>query len=326
MKRALSCAGLLVAALTVAFLAGPRIEVDTRLEARPLPADLDRFLAESEARYPDITPGAEKTIVWAHPDKRQTELAVVYLHGYSATRQETAPLSDQVAEKLGANLFYTRLSGHGRGGQAMTEPSVKDWLQDTEEALQIGQRLGKRVLVIGTSTGATLATWLATRPDSDKVLAYVLVSPNFAPRSAAADVLTWPWAEHFVPLVLGPEHQWTPRNEQQARYWTHRYPIQALLPMMALVKYVRELPLEEIRAPLLTLYSPEDQVVDPQWIERAFARFGSPNKRLIALQNTEDDSHHVLAGNILSPNDTARVEAAILEFLESTLSTSLARR
>ncbi|MDD4273595.1 MAG: hypothetical protein PHG14_07705 [Desulfobacter postgatei] len=38
----------------------------------------------------------------------------VYIHGFSATRKETAPLSDLVAKTLNANLFYTRLSGHGR--------------------------------------------------------------------------------------------------------------------------------------------------------------------------------------------------------------------
>ena len=64
-----------------------------------------------------------------HADRRQTELALVYLHGFSASRQETAPLSEDLARQLGANLFVTRLSGHGRSPQAMGEPSVRDWLQ-----------------------------------------------------------------------------------------------------------------------------------------------------------------------------------------------------
>ena len=315
MKKALSYCALTLALLAVAFGLGPMPPVDIQLKPVELPADLNRYLAETEARHPDITPGAEKTIVWAHPDQRQTDVAIIYLHGYSATRQETAPLSDQLAQQLGANLFYTRLNGHGRSGAAMAEASVNDWLQDSQEALQIGQRLGKQVLVIGTSTGATLATWLALQGDSPQVLAYIMVSPNFAPKDPAATVLTWPWATHFVPLLLGPEHQWQPHNPQQARYWSHRYPVQALLPMMALVKYVREQPLEQIKAPLLTIYSNGDQVVSAAAIETAFARFGSPHKQLIALKDTQDPSHHVLAGDILSPNDTPRVQAAILAFL-----------
>lgn len=308
------------ALLIIGFLAGPRVVVETQLSNAPLPADLDRFLTQTEARYPDITPGAEKTIVWAHPDRRKTALAVVYLHGFSASRQETAPLSDEIARQLGANLYYPRLSGHGRSGAAMAEASVNAWLNDTEQALQIGQRLGERVIVIATSTGATLATWLATQPHSDKVLAYALISPNFAPKDSAAQVLTWPWAEHFVPLLLGAEHQWQPRNAEQARYWNHRYPVQALLPMMGLVQYVQGLPLENIQTPLLVIYSPQDKVVSPTATEQAFARFGSTPKQLLALADTQDDSHHVLAGRILSPRDTPRVEAAILQFLKPLLS------
>ncbi|MBU2158180.1 MAG: lysophospholipase [Gammaproteobacteria bacterium] len=317
MKKALSLCALILTLFAVAFSLGPVPTVDTQFTPIQLPADLDRYLAETEARYPDITPGAEKTIVWAHPDQRQTDLAIIYLHGYSATRQETAPLSDRLAKQLGANLFYTRLTGHGRSGAAMADASVHDWLQDTQEALQIGQRLGKQILVIGTSTGATLATWLALKSDNPQVLAYIMVSPNFAPKDPAATVLTWPWATHFVPLLLGPEHQWQPRNAEQARFWTHRYPVQALLPMMALVKYVREQPLEQISAPILTIYSPDDQVVSPGEIQAAFARFGSAHKQLIALEDTQDPSHHVLAGDILSPKDTPRMQAAILAFLAS---------
>lgn len=321
MHETLAVSLLIATGLLAAFCAGPRVELSTRLNPVQLPADLDRYLADREARYPDIIPGTEKTIVWAHPDQRKTPLSVIYLHGFSATRQETAPLSDQVAKRLGANLFYTRLSGHGRGGAAMAEASINDWLNDSQEALQIGQQLGERVLVIATSTGATLATWLATQPQSQNVLAYVLISPNFAPKDRAAQVLTWPWAKHFAPWLTGPEHHWQPRNKAQAQYWTHRFPTQALLPMMGLVEYVRELPVEAIHTPLLQIYSPEDQVVSPDASVQMFARFGSSPKQLLALADSQDDSHHVLAGDILSPRDTPRVEAAILQFLQPLLKT-----
>ncbi len=320
MSTAITRSLLILAALTALFLVGPRVAIDSQLHAVQLPADLDKYLANSEARYPDITPGTEKTIIWAHADKRKTALTVIYLHGFSATRQETAPLSDEIAKQLGANLFYTRLSGHGRGGAAMSEASVNDWLQDSQQALQIGQQLGDRVLVIATSTGATLATWLATQPQSQNVLAYVLISPNFSPKDRAAQVLTWPWAKYFAPLLIGPEHHWQPRNPAQARYWSHRFPTQALLPMMGLVDYVHGLPVESIKTPTLMIYAADDQVVSPDATVQMFARFGATPKQLLALADTQDDSHHVLAGAILSPADTPRVEAAIMQFIQPLLS------
>ena len=89
--------------------------------------------------------------------ERKTPYSVVYLHGFSATRQETAPLAECVADSLGANLFETRLAGHGREREPLADVRAEDWLHDAAEALAIAARLGERVIVIGTSTGATLA-------------------------------------------------------------------------------------------------------------------------------------------------------------------------
>ena len=156
--------------ILVAFLAagilfvlvGPR--VDRSIEIRPsdlpdLPAPtpstpetepwpgadlLEAYVADREARYPDIVPGAEEVILWADPaDPRPTEFVVVYLHGYSANRQETAPMADRVAEALGANLFYARLTGHGRSGPAMVDGTVDAWANDGVRSLRIARALGR---------------------------------------------------------------------------------------------------------------------------------------------------------------------------------------
>jgi len=113
-----------LALLIVGFLSGPRVAIDTTLQPVTLPADLDQYLTAAEARFSDITPGTEKTIVWAGEVGRRTPLSIVYLHGFSATRQETVPLPAQVAARLQANLFATRFTGHGRSGAAMLEGSV----------------------------------------------------------------------------------------------------------------------------------------------------------------------------------------------------------
>ena len=321
MKRRHLIVSALVALLLALLLTGPQARVEYQPASLRLPDDLNAYLADSEAAFPDITPGAEKTIVWANPEHRQTELAIVYLHGFSATRQETAPLCDNLAKTLGANLFYTRLSGHGRSAGAMADASAGDWLRDAEEALAIGQRLGRKMLVVGTSTGGTLAAWLAATQQSAPVLAYVLISPNFGPRDPAARILTWPWASRFVPLLLGEQRQWTPLNSEQARYWSHTYPTSALLPMMALVDSVNDLPLETITTPLLLIHAADDQIVDTPAATRAFTRWGSAHKRRVELTGTQDPSHHVLAGRILAPQDTPRVAGLIEAFVLSLAQT-----
>lgn len=322
-RRAWMGSAVLAVALAAGYVSGPRYVLDVTVTPVVLPSGppevLDDYLERRERAYPDIIPGAEKTIIWATPARQQTPLSVVYLHGYSATRQETAPLSDDLARSLGANLFYTRLSGHGRAPAAMGEITGTDWLHDAEEALAIGRRLGQRVIVVGTSTGGTLGTWLALRPEAEAMAALVLVSPNFGPTNALSEVLTGPWGPQMLRLLQGDEYTWTPLNDEQARYWTWRYPSRALLPMMAVVTQVREAPLEQVRVPTLVIYSPNDQVVNPARTERAFARFGTAVKEMQTVPDSEDPDNHVLAGRIIAPHDTAMIGAHIGRFLTRVL-------
>jgi len=307
--------GFILSSLIILFFVSPAARIDAQLKPFTLPPDLDGYLKQSEARFSDIMPGAEKTIIWAHAKKSKTPLSIVYLHGYSATRQETVPLCDHIAQRLGANLVYTRLAGHGRSEAAMAEATVNDWLNDTVEALEIGKRIGEKVIVIGTSTGGTLATWLAEQHNTEAVAAYVLISPNFAPKEEISEVLTWPLGEELASLVIGPEFSWDPVNEGQAKYWTHRYPTKALIPMMKLVKFVRESKLENIHTPVLVIYSPQDTVINVKKVENAYARLGARVKALKPITHYVNHTNHVLAGDILAPGNTALVAKMILDFV-----------
>lgn len=319
----------LVALPAIAYVTGPVYRIDEPI-ATPVPegtvggafvdpAALEAWLAASEARFPDIVPGAEKSIVWAHPDRRRTPLAVIYLHGYTATRQEIAPLCDRLATALGANLHYTRLTGHGRAPAAMGEAAAEDWLRDAAEALAIGRMLGERVIVVGTSTGGTLALWLAQRSEAADIAAQILVSPNLGPRDERSTLLAGPWGYQLQRLLIGEEYRWQPANERQAKYWTWRYPARALVPMMALVKAVRGSPLEDIRVPTLVIHSPKDSVVSPARIEEAYARLGSPTKQIVKIEDSEDRAHHVLAGDILAPAGTEALLVPMLAFVRGAV-------
>jgi esterase/lipase len=307
--------GTVLVALLLAYAAGPAVTIDTRIRPIALPQDLDRYLAQSESRYRDIVPGAEKAIIWANAARTRTRYAVVYVHGFSATRRETAPLSDTVAARLGANLFYTRLAGHGRGEAAMADATVNDWLNDVEEAYEIGRRLGDDVIVIGSSTGATLATWLAEQPHAQHLAALVLLSPNYAVRDGRADVLILPWGALLARVLVGPAVRVTTSSAQEAKYWSHQYPSRALVPMIALVRFVRRSPVERIRVPVQFIYSPDDRVVDVRETERVFARLGSRVKERALIEHSQNPSSHVLAGDIVAPRDTPRVAQLILAFL-----------
>lgn len=317
MKKSLlvGAVGVVVLGLAVGFLAGPR--VDLTLHPRPMAVtgDVEAYVANSEARVADLVPGVEKKIIWASPAHAKTPLAFVYLHGFSATRQETAPLCDEVARHFGANLYYARLTGHGLPGARLAEATVSDWLNDALEALAIGERLGERVVVVGMSTGGTLAAWLALQR-RDSVAAYVMLSPNFGPKDRRARVLTWPWASRFVPLLFPAEQGNAKVTGPEKRYWTNPYPTVALIPMMGLVTLVREARLVDVTAPVLVIYSPQDDRVDPAEIEYAFARLGSAHKALFPYVGDSSRSKHVIAGDLLAPKNTREVADLIIGFLE----------
>ena len=317
-RRLLAGLAAALALLGLVYLAGPVQALDTRTVAHALPTEpaaLERWLEAGERRLDDVVPGTEKTVRWAHADRRRTPLSIIYLHGYTATRQEVDPLCDELAAALGANVYYTRLAGHGRRPAAMGEVTGTDWLQDARDALAIGRMIGERVIVVGTSTGGTLALWLAGRPGADAIAAQILISPNLGPRDRRSELLAGPWGAQLLALLVGDEYRWVPHNAEHARYWNWKYPSRALLPMMAMVRHVRESSLETIRTPTLTIYSPNDKVVDPEQILRARQRLGAAIKPLYAIENSGDPSSHVLAGRVLAPGDTPRVRARILEFL-----------
>ena len=123
------------------------------------------------------------------------------------------------------------------GGHAMAGADVASWMQDVSEAMAIGRSIGDRVLVISTSTGATLAAAAALDDATmENVGGLIFVSPNFGINSRAASLLTWPFARQWLPLIVGDSRNSEPRNMLHARYWTTTYPTTALLPMAALVE------------------------------------------------------------------------------------------
>ena len=151
----------------------PVLPRDLRALRVPLAAaDVEDEIREKRA----VVDGAAREVAWATPGRRtRTALAVVYVHGWGACRQEIAPTPQLLAKALGANLYCHRLSGHGRrraaapptdppsGDILLAEATPRRLFLDALEAFRVGLALGDRVVVVGVSTGGGLATWLAAR-------------------------------------------------------------------------------------------------------------------------------------------------------------------
>lgn len=311
---------LLILALGIGFLLGPRETVDVSVKFDPakIGNDPDAYLAKTEGEVAGIRDGLQKEIIWAFPNsKAKTKLAIVYVHGFSASKGEIRPVPDEAAAALGANLFYTRLTGHGQNGPAMAVATVNDWVNDYAEAMAIGRIIGEKVVVIATSTGAGLATWAATQPNlSENVAGMVLVSPNYGVQASGSFLLTMPWGRQLANIIVGPEREFTPVNELHGKFWTPKYPTGAVLPMAAQTKLARDVQVEEIKIPALFIFADTDKVVRSDLTRERIARWGAKTRTLI-IEKPDDPYQHVVAGEALSPNKTEEAAAAITGFARS---------
>ena len=296
-------------------------DLATAFDQGQMASGVQAYFDVTEAKFDDITPGTEKRVIWAGAPDTRTPVSVVYLHGYSASSEEIRPVPDRIAQALGANLVFTRLAGHGRPGDALAAATVSDWMNDTAEALAAARAVGEQVVVIATSTGATLAAASAVDSDlSANIAAMVLVSPNFGINNSLAPLLTWPGARYWLPPLAGRERVITPRSDAQAKFWTIRYPSVAVMPLGALVESVVALDLSQSDIPALFWYSENDTVVRPDITARKAGEWGGPVKvRLVTMGQGDDDYSHVVTGDAMSPGQTDLAVEEMLEWLNTVL-------
>jgi pimeloyl-ACP methyl ester carboxylesterase len=314
---------LLIVAGAAVWVFGPREPVDRVLSFDPgtIGEDSVAYLAAQEAQYSDIVPGTEKRILWAGEAGARTALSIVYIHGFSATSEEIRPVPDRLAETLGANLHYTRLAGHGRGSAPMGEAVAGDWIEDMAEALEIGRRIGERVLVISTSTGGTLAAIGAADPElapqiMDGVAGMIFVSPNFGIDPLASFLLGLPYVRHWGPWVAGAERAFEPESDLHAKFWTTRYPTVAAVPLEALVRHAIRLDYARTTVPALFIYAVQDQIVAPEVTAQVAARWGGGAEVWHPVLTPADDAQaHVIAGDALSPAQNEPVVARMLDWI-----------
>nr|WP_246748709.1 alpha/beta hydrolase [Rhizobium setariae] len=283
-------------------------------------ADPDAYIQAAEHAVAGIRRGAGKRIVWHDEKQKQpTRYSLVYIHGFSASANELQPLPETIATALGANCFYTRLTGHGIDGTALGTATVDAWLTDVAEAIAIGETIGKHVIVLAASTGASLLTTILAQPIfRGRVTAAVLISPNYGLKADGAFLLNAPFARQIARMVLGKERASVAGSDLQRQIWDTSYPTDALLPMAHAVSMARHAEIGSISTPALFLYSPRDQVVEPVMTLRVAARWGG-NHTLCPIENTEDPNGHVLAGDAYSPSSTRDVADTILAWLSGVL-------
>jgi len=228
----------------------------------------------------------------------------------------------EFAQKFGCNLFLNRLEEHGID---TTEPLAnvtadKLW-NSAKEAYAIGKRLGKKIILMATSTGGTLALKLAAEyPD---IKALILLSPNIAINDSKAWLLNNHWGLQIAKLVKGNYIHAKDSTALYARYWNAKYRIESTVQLEELIEMtMKESVFKKITQPVLLLYyykdeDHQDPVVKVSAMKRMFMQLGTPEnlKRQIAIPNAGD---HVI-GSYVKSKDVKTVEEECDKFARDVL-------
>jgi esterase/lipase len=318
---------LIPAILIIAYLLGPNPSTPVYSSVMPAvpaePVALVSFINQQEAVH-TIKPDNEARVVWANDSlKNKTEYSLVYLHGFTASQGEGDPVHRDLAKKFGCNLYLSRLAEHGID---TTEPMVNltadNYWETAKQALAIGKQIGNKVILVGTSTGGTLALKLAAEyPD---VYALILLSPNIAINDPTAWILNNPWGLQIARLVKSSKYiDSEDSTEAYRKYWTYHYRIEAAVNLEELLETsMHKETFEKVKQPTLTLYYYKDNIhqdstVKVSAIKEMFSQLGTPadKKREVAMPNT---GNHVI-GSWIRSKDVPGVERETERFMTEVL-------
>ena len=327
MKRLMKIIAALVALLAMVYFLGPKPAApnynNNLIQVPSDAAALEAYVASNEANH-KVKPDNEARIVWADDStKAKTPYVIVYLHGFSASQEEGNPVHKNIAGQFGCNMYLARLSEHGIDTiDPLINMTATSLWESAKEAYAIGKQLGDKVILMGTSTGGTVALELAS--NFEDVAGLVLYSPNIAINNPSAFLTNNPWGLQIARMVIGGQENIIKNKPPEfKKYWNDHYRLESIVELQELLETTM-IPshFNKIKCPLLTLYyfkdeKNQDPVVKVSAMKEMFEAVSTPAnlKRMVAVPEA---GNHVLASPIQS-NDIVTVEKETALFLEQIM-------
>lgn len=284
---------------------------------------LENFVTTKEIQH-KYKPDNQARIIWYNDSsKHKTAYSIVYLHGFSASQGEGEPVHRNIAMRFGCNLYLSRLAEHGIDTvDALSNLTTDSYWESAKEALAIGKQLGNKVILMGTSTGASLALMLAA--EFPEVYSLILLSPNIAINDPNAWLLNNPWGLQIARMVLGSDYNYSKdQRDIYKKYWYPKYRIEGAVQLQEFLETsMTENTFKKIHQPVISLYYykdsvHQDSVVKVSAMKQMMEQISTPakNKRSIAMPATGD---HVI-GSYIKSKDLDGVQIQIEKFMRDIL-------
>jgi esterase/lipase len=264
--------------------------------------DVENWVAK-EATFPNLKPEASPEIIWADSSKKEkTAYSLVYIHGFSASKDEGNPVHRAVADSLGMNAFFCRLPAHGLNDvDAFKSLTANDMIATAEQAIQIGKLLGEKVIVMGTSTGGTLSLIEASK--NPEIAAVILYSPLIDFTDNRLTILTYPHGIKLAEQILGSEYREEAPSENPVEnaIWYYKYHVKGL-ESLAMLVYDSMNPslFAKVKQPVFLGYYYKDEENQDKTVSVAamltmFDQLGTPDDLKIKKAYPNSGSHVIVS-------------------------------
>ena len=265
-----------------------------------IPSDigLDSYLKNSEISLGDVPEEAEKKIIWSNTEKNKTEIAIAFLPGFSTTNFQQKEFFDKLSKELDANIFLSRLSGHGREYPGSKQMSAENYLKDTSEAIEIAKRIGKKVILIGYSLGGALATAASFDEKLSKDLhGVVLFAPAYV--GTIRNISLWLYAMSFLDKI---NHDCNDYINDQKKYDCTKYSTKVFETSDGvqgghIMSAVAEKDFSANKVPALSFFDYDDDVLNSHETEKRLNKWGNKKSKIVIIESGEKDiTQHFIVG------------------------------
>ncbi len=295
----------LIFILIAVYLLGPK--PDKAQLSKDLPSlsasisNMETYVEQNDAGL-KIKPDNESRIVWADDTlKERTEYCLLYLHGFSASWYDGFPANVEFAKRFGFNAYFPRLASHG----IITEDPLIDMTSDNlwesaKNALMVAKSLGRKVIIMGTSTGGTLGLKLAA-DFPEYVYALILYSPNIRINNNAAFLLSKPWGLQIGRKVNGGLYRVVNEDvdSKECRYWYCRYRMEGTVYLQQLIdETMNKETFENVTCPVFLAYyykdeENQDQTVKVSAMLKMFDQLGTESGKKVKMAFPEAACHPI---------------------------------
>jgi len=313
----------IILVLIAIYMSGPKMpkpEMSAKLPDQVANTVLaEELILAGEAGITNVRPGNQSILAWYDDSlKTKTEYCLLYLHGFSASPFEGNPVHVNFGKSLGMNVYVPRLAEHGLiTDDALLNMTPDRMWESAKDALVLARALGDKVIIMGTSTGGTLALALAAQ-FPDKVDGLIMFSPNVKIYDKTASLLGKPWGLQIARAVMGGDYRVLEPDPETDAYWYNKYRVESLVYLQQLIDVTMTSKVfKKVTQPIFVAYyykdeEHQDNTVSTKAIEWMFDNMGTaPDKKQI--QAFPEAGAHVIC-NSLTSDSWLEVQNAAIAF------------